>query len=177
MIRVRTVGPAVLAASACLATLTVPAAAQPLPPPVAIAIGETLTGTLDKTDLLLPDTSYYECFVLVGAPGVMATITMRSAVFDAFLLAVSSTAEHCDNADAEGLVQDDDGGGGLNGTDAQLVLTFDANGRFLIAANSYGAGATGEYTLTVEGNVGATAPPKVPPPPPDLPAAPPPPGK
>lgn len=69
------------------------------------------------------------------------------------------------------MVYDDDGGGGPNGTDSQITVTFDANGRVLVGANSFGAGAIGEYTLTVEAVAAGAG--IVPPKGPDAPVAPP----
>jgi hypothetical protein len=116
--------------------------------PIEIAPGETITGNLDAQDPLLADGSHYECYVVTGAPGSSVMVTMRSTVFDTYLLALPTDVAGCGDVPAEGaFVQDDDGGGG---TDAQLTLTFDGTGRFLIAANSYEAGATGTYTLTLD---------------------------
>ena len=151
------------------ALLMVSAAAQLAP--IEIAPGETVTGALDAKDFQFNDGSFYECYAITGAPGTSIMLTMRSTAFDTLLLAVSSGLSLCRDLPGDDAPEaDDDGGGGPNGTDSQLTLTFDANGRFLIAANSFQAGGTGEYTLTVETVAGgATVPPKGP----GAPAAPP----
>ena len=146
-----------------IALLATTAAAQLAP--IEIAPGETITGTLDGKDPLFPDDTFYECYVLFGTPGTSALLTMRSAAFDTFLVAIATNLDHCQNltdADAAAMLFDDDGGGGPNGTDSQLTVTFDATGRILVAANSFEARATGEYTLTVEGIAGGFVPPKGP---------------
>ena len=158
-------GTVALAGPLVIALLATTAVAQLAP--IEIAPGETITGALDGKDLRFPDDSFYECYVVFGTPGSSVLLTMRSAAFDTFLVAFPTNLEHCQNftdADAAGLVYDDDGGGGPGGTDSQITVTFDATGRILVGANSFGAGAIGEYTLTVEAVAGGggIVPPKGP---------------
>jgi hypothetical protein len=145
----RPIGTFALLVPLTTALLVTGAAAQLAPIP--IAPGETVNGVLYGKDATLNDGSFYECYALTGTPGSSVLLTLRSTEFDTYLLLISSSLPHCADVpdDAIGL-EDDDGGGGPNGTDSQLTLTFDANGRFLIAATSYAAGMTGAYTLTAE---------------------------
>jgi hypothetical protein len=117
-------------------------ALPPAPAPQAIRVGQTVNGTLSATDPVADDDSHYDAFAIQGTAGERLRITMRSSAFDAFLAFGQGTAAAFETIDTN------DDGPGMN-TDAQLDVTLPSSGRFVIRANSLGAGQTGAYTLTV----------------------------
>lgn len=102
-----------------------------------IRAGQTVSGTLAASDLVLGDGSFYDLYTYEGRSGEQIVVTMRSSAFDAFLGG---------GADAEGGDSDDDSGGG---TDAMMTATVGPTGRYVIRANSLEAAQTGAYTLEV----------------------------
>lgn len=126
-----------LAAALLLTVYTLPASAQAVP----IQAGQTITGSLQAGDGELTDDSYFDLYEYQGRPGEGLVVTLRSSDFDAFL-----QGGPAEGADMDAVDQDDDGAGG---TDAQLNVTIGSTGVYRIRANSYGAGQTGSYTLTV----------------------------
>jgi hypothetical protein len=108
---------------------------------------ESVQGSLATSDQTLPDGSYYDRYTINARSGERLTITLESGDFDAFLLLFKQGASA-----AEKLADDDDGAGGTN---AQIAYDLTSDGTYIILANSYGAGATGNYTLRV--SRGATA--------------------
>ena len=116
---------------------------------VTLTAGQTVTGTLARTDPMLSDSSYFDQYVYRGRPGDRLQITMRSGEFDAYLrwgLLSGSTFQ----AEAS----DDDGAGG---TDAQVTVTVGGTGVYVVQANAFEAGKTGSYTLTVQPLAAAAA--------------------
>jgi hypothetical protein len=116
------------------------------PPPVctAIAIGQTITGSLAATDPQSPyrPGRHANCFTLTAAGGDSAIISMNSPAIDAFLYLISPANEV--------LTSDDDSGGGTNARIPSLgSFVFPAAGIYTIEATSYAAGETGGYTLAV----------------------------
>ena len=107
----------------------------------AIRPGETLRGTLNGSDAVLDDGSFYDCFTLRARPGERLEVTLRSADFDAYL-AVLEGRSCAAGASGE---SDDDGAGG---TDSRVGITL-GDGAYSIRANSLGEGETGAYTLSV----------------------------
>lgn len=69
------------------------------------------------------------------------TIDLRSADFDAYL--------RLEDPSGKQIAENDDGGGGVKGTDAQIVFKAERNGEYTIAATSYNGTGKGKYTLTV----------------------------
>ena len=127
----------ILFAAAVLAAAAVPAAAQgPL------AYGQTARGELGADDPQADDGSYYDVWTFTGRAGQRVSITMRSDDFDAYL-AVGRDAVEC----GDDCHTDDDGAGG---TDAAVIFTLPASGRYEIRANSLLEGETGAYTLTLQ---------------------------
>lgn len=127
----------ILLAAAALAAAAAPAAAQG-----PIAYGQTVRGELGPDDPQIDDGSWYDVWTFTGRAGQRVSITMRSDDFDAFL-AVGPDAVEC-NGDCH---TDDDGAGG---TDASVVFTLPASGRYEVRANSLLEGEAGAYTLTLQ---------------------------
>jgi hypothetical protein len=122
-------------------TYTLSVEARPAPSPVPIRVGETLQGTLSEDDPVEEDGSFYDLYLVSGAPGERIVIDMRSTAFDAYL-----TGGRLVDGAVEPLHRNDDGGAG---TDARLEVALDADGRYAVVANSFSSGMTGAYTLSV----------------------------
>lgn len=105
-----------------------------------VQAGQPAQSRLDATDLMLPDSSHFEAWYYQGRGGERITVTLRSGDFDAFV--------NLGRQGASAVIGSDDDSGG--GTDAQLTLTLEDDGVFVIIANSLGAGETGAFTLSVE---------------------------
>lgn len=112
-----------------------------------IGLGQTVTGRLDETDPVRSDDTLYEVYVYPGQVGEQVLVTMRSGDFDTYLRTGRLVGDRFE-PDAN----DDDSGGG---TDAQVLATVGGSGSLAILANSYAAGATGQFSLTVESLAGA----------------------
>lgn len=106
-----------------------------------IVPGETRNGTLESGDCwLTSDTSYVDLWRMELTQQASLQIDMRSTELNAYLTLtdVGFTTEYG---------QDDDSGGGTNGTDARLTVTLDA-GDYYIWANTY-PDQSGAYELSV----------------------------
>jgi hypothetical protein len=107
-----------------------------------LTLGSTVQGQLRASDPKLPDDSHYHQYVYRGRPGERVLVTMRSTDFDTYLLGGTLAG-----GEFQYEQHDDDSGGG---TDAQLVATVGPSGVYAVQANSYGAGMTGRYAITVQ---------------------------
>ncbi len=107
-----------------------------------VAPGSTSSGTLSGSSQMLADSSFYEHVVYTGSPGDQIRITLTSSDFDAYL-----GWGPIDEDGFAGEAFDDDGAGGTN---SQLEVTVDGTGLFAMQINTYSAGETGNYTLSVE---------------------------
>lgn len=106
-----------------------------------LTLGGSIAGRLTFGDCeLSTDGSFLDVYALSVAAGDSVSITVRSTSFNAYLLFADE--------DEVLVFEDDDSGGGPNGTDAELILTFEISGTFLVAANSSQAGEIGPYTVT-----------------------------
>jgi hypothetical protein len=129
-----------LAALCTLAVLAPCAAAQN---PVAIQkdleVGETVRSRLTSDISVHEDGSYYNLYVIRGAPRQQVVVEMRSRDFDAYLRGGTLVyGEFIQRA------SDDDGG---SGTDACLPVTLGADGTYVVLATTYEPAETGEYTI------------------------------
>jgi hypothetical protein len=113
-----------------------------------IRAGDVASGRLQASDPRLSDNSHYHSYRISGGAGEKFLITLTSDDFDAYLRWGRESG-----GSFESLDYDDDSAGGTN---ARLEVTLTTAGTYTIQANSYGADATGAYTLSVEG-VGAGA--------------------
>lgn len=136
-----------MTAFACLVVLGIPswrAAAVPSPEPgaggeIVLTPGASVEGELTPDDARLDDGTYYDLYYLEGYQGETVYLRLTSPDFDAYLML----------GDDQGrlLATDDDSGGG---TDALLVYTLPADGRYQVVVNSFFEGEEGRYTLTRE---------------------------
>jgi CHAT domain-containing protein/tetratricopeptide (TPR) repeat protein len=96
-------------------------------------------GDLSPEDAVLEDGSFYDLHPFQGQAGQAIAITLQSAEFDTYLIMV--------NDQGEAIAQNDD----ISSTNynSALTLILPADGEYGIVVNSYAAGSTGRYTLTV----------------------------
>jgi CHAT domain-containing protein/Flp pilus assembly protein TadD len=99
----------------------------------------TIVGVLDENSEVLDDGSFFNVHPFEGLAGQIVVIDLVSNDFDASLLLRSP--------DDVLIALDDDGGGGIN---ARITLTLPTAGTYSILANSFAAGETGNYQLTVQ---------------------------
>ncbi len=97
--------------------------------------GRTLLGNLD-----FPGDADY--FLLTLREGERVEVAASSALADAFLLIDYQSATD------EQIIVDDDSGGGLFGTDAQVVYEASHTGSYFVVVQDYDGLAPGGYTLT-----------------------------
>jgi serine protease Do len=101
--------------------------------------GPEILGNLDNKDNILPvDNSFYDIYAFEGTAGQQVTIEMTSDEIDSYLILL--------NADGSELAQDDDSGGDKN---AKITITLPTDGTYTFLANSYEAGQSGNYQLTL----------------------------
>ncbi|NEO86800.1 MAG: CHAT domain-containing protein [Spirulina sp. SIO3F2] len=95
--------------------------------------------TTEESYFLDQDGSYYNIHWFEGKAGEQVVITLESEAFDAYLIVVDE--------EYNSIAEDDNSGGG---TDAQLVVTWPADGTYTILANTARGGETGAYRLSWE---------------------------
>jgi len=138
-------------AAACALLCASAAAAQPPQRPRAIAVGETVTGSLDAADPKHDD-HYYEAYSLRLREGESVQVDLVSEPFDAYLDVIAP------GQSAEPLKSNDDGvPGSLN---ARLRFTAPAAGDYVLRAQGLNNG-TGAYTLAVKTRIVLPPPPPV----------------
>jgi pre-peptidase/trypsin-like peptidase/all-beta uncharacterized protein len=108
-----------------------------------ISLGQTINGTLSTSDCPLDDGSFYDVYSFSATAGTQVSISMQSSAFDTFLF--------LNNPDGSNLTTDDDGGGGTNSRipPGSGFITLPTTGTYTIWANSFDAGATGAYSVTL----------------------------
>lgn len=121
----------------------------PAPGGRTLRAGQTVNGSLGPSDPRLGDDSYYHQYLYEGRAGEQLLVTMTSGEFDAYL-----RWGRMDGGRYEHLGFDDDGAGGTN---ARLEVTLDRDGTYAFQANSYSAGMTGAYTISVRSAQGGDA--------------------
>lgn len=116
-----------------------------------IAVGQSRTGALARTDPMLADSSYYDTYSYQGRQGERLRVAMTSGAFDTYL----SIGQVVDGRYRE-VANNDDG----DGTNSVLDVTLPAAGTYQIRANSFLKGQTGAYTLAVATGSGAAPQPR-----------------
>lgn len=106
--------------------------------PLAAALLD-VTGTLDASDLVLPDGSFYDEHPFAGEAGQELTITLESDVFDTYLWLLDAD----DNVVAD---NDDADDSTLN---SAFTVTLPADGTYRAIANSLEGNQLGTYRLTI----------------------------
>jgi len=100
--------------------------------------GQIITGTLKNGDNTLPNNSYYHAYAFEGRAGQQITIEMESEKIDPSLFLLFATAEK--------FVEQNDDISPEN-FNAKLVATLPADGVYIVFANAFSPGETGDYTL------------------------------
>lgn len=114
-----------------------------------IAVGQTRSGSLSKSDPSLDDGTHFDLWALSVSSETDVDVRLSSSDFDTFMMLGAGKPGNIGQI----LAEDDDGGGGTN---SRLAGTLEP-GAYVIVVNSYGAGATGSYQLAVNGEGGAGA--------------------
>jgi hypothetical protein len=107
-----------------------------------LAPGTEHIGELADYHPQMNDGTHADCFQLRPQPGMEYTLTLRSEVFDSFLLVGVGT---CDDV----LIQFENDDFEEEGLDAQLVFAAEYD-LYSVYVNTYNPGSTGAYTLSVE---------------------------
>lgn len=105
----------------------------------AISIGQTVNGTLSTSDCRSPargPTYYADRYSFNGTAQQQLVITQSSSAFDSYL--------YLRGPNGEVIVQNDDGGGGLN---SQIQIGLPSTGTYVLEVTSYGENSTGAYSL------------------------------
>jgi len=105
-----------------------------------IASGQSVAGTLARTDQMLGDSSFFDTYTYQGRQGERVRIAMTSGDFDTYL----SIGQVTDGRYAE-VEKNDDG----DGTNSVIDVVLPRTGTYQIRANSYLKHQTGGYTLNV----------------------------
>ena len=113
-----------------------------------VQVGETLSGTLQPSDVRLENGAFVDSYRLTGRAGEVVTITVRSGEFDAFVVVGDP------ERDRTPLGYDDDSGGGY---DAQVTVRLPRDGAYSIGIAAAGQKPTGRYTLSVVPRAGTAA--------------------
>ena len=98
----------------------------------------TIMGVLDENSQVWDDGRSFNVHPFEGRAGQIVVIDLISDEFDAYLLLL--------NSDNVLIAWDDDD----SGTNARITLTLPTSGTYSILANSFAAGETGNYQLTVQ---------------------------
>ena len=102
-----------------------------------VALGRTLTGSLDKGDETLSSGEYLERYRFAGRRGQPVTIDYSSDDFDTYLILRTPSGEQQDV---------DDTGDSLN---SRFERVLEEDGDYTIVATSYTPGATGAFQLAL----------------------------
>ena len=116
-----------------------------------ISVGQTVNGSLAATDCKsrVRGLSFFaDRYSFSGTAGQQIAISMSSATVDTYLYLLSP--------DKSVAAQNDDGGGGPNGTNSRIPATsgffiLPSTGTFVIEATSFDPNVSGNYTLTLVG--------------------------
>lgn len=139
-----------IALAAALAAIMSPAAMAQTP----LSLDGAVQGELTRESERVTTNDYFlDSYTVSGTAGDRIAIAMRSDDFDT-LIEIGQMYED----EFQQMFTDDDGGDGLN---SRLVFTFPESGTFTVRARTFGADATGNYTIEVS----ELAPPPPPPPP------------
>jgi hypothetical protein len=127
--------------------LMMPAAAQPpldatMYSGAHLTLGELLSGELLTSHPQMSDGSHADCFQLDTEPGKEYSVTLRSSVFDSYLMLGAGPC-----ADVMLELESDD----FEDTSLDARITFTAvQSLYSIFVNSYDPGFTGAYSLLAE---------------------------
>lgn len=137
-----------------LAVLDGTGAATPAPPAVRpserasadgrIAIGQTVSGSLDAGDDTLESGEYVDHFRFTGRRGQRVAVELTSSAFDAYTILTTPGGDQQDNDDAR------------DGThDSRLDTVLAEDGEYEVMVTSYAPGETGSYRFSVSPSQGS----------------------
>jgi hypothetical protein len=114
------------------------------PPPVPVTTqniryGQTVNGELATSDPQMDDDSHFDLWKFTGRQGEKIVVTMRSGAFDTYL-----ALGRMEQGEFSQIESNDDGGGG---TDSKIEFTLEADGEYVIRANSLFEKGLGAYSL------------------------------
>jgi len=112
-----------------------------------IALGDSRTGQLESTDLLLEGRGFSDVYAFEGVAGQNVAIDLRSSDFDTFLVLTMPDGRKIENDDFEDSL-----------SRSRIEVPIREAGRYRIQVSSYDADVTGAYTLRLENASGASAP-------------------
>ena len=113
------------------------------PEPIALD-GSPVQGQLDGTSNVLPDGSYFNPYIFEGTAGQTVEIEMVSGELDAYLILLFPERE-------DFFIQDDDSAGNFN---AYLRTELPFTGSYIVLANAYARGESGNYQIRVSSSDG-----------------------
>lgn len=118
--------------------------------PATIGFGQTINGTLQNADCL-KNSRYYDAYAFNGAAGQRIYITLNSTQFDTYLYLYRGS-----NISVNPWNWNDDDSGNSRNSRIPMnsgYITLPSAGTYTILASSYLAGATGNYTLSLNSGV------------------------
>jgi hypothetical protein len=121
----------------------------PEPRPTRLRMNSIMRGQLVEGEVLNQNMQIYDVYSINVREGQEVRITMRASdaeeYFDPFLEVGVNTPLGFASA-----AMDDDGGGGINGLDAQVEFTAQSSGTLIIRATGLQPMTGGSYTISVE---------------------------
>jgi hypothetical protein len=101
-----------------------------------LALNTQVQGRLDNNSSILPaDNSFYNAYIFEGRSGQEVVIAMQSSEFNPYLILLTPN----------GTPLAQDGNSGV--PSSRLAVTLPDSGTYIILANSYAPGETGDYRL------------------------------
>lgn len=104
----------------------------------ALAVGETVAGSLAAGDETLDSGEYVDTWRFTGRRGQRVSVELTSSAFDAYTMLRTPSGEQFDNDDGE------------DGTDSRQQLVLPEDGEYEVLVTSYRPGETGTYRFSVE---------------------------
>jgi len=111
------------------------------PEPIALN-GIPVEGRLDNSSNVLPDGSYFNPYIFEGQAGQTVEIEMLSRDVDPYLILLSPEQD-------DFFIEDDDSAGNYN---ARLRAQLPYTGSYIVLANAFARGESGDYQLRISSN-------------------------
>ena len=108
-----------------------------------IAIGDTVSGTLQNGDVQLESGEYVDTFTFSAERGQRVAAELTSSAFDAYIILTTPSGEQIDNDDGE------------DGTNSRLDQVLAEDGEYQVMVTSYSPGETGSYRFSVTPSQGS----------------------
>jgi hypothetical protein len=116
---------------------------------LSLAIDSIIEGEIAETDAVdEDDETYYDLYSIEAEKGRRLEFLLRSEDFDAYLSYGHQRGDQF--VEVKG---NDDGGGGINGTDSRVRVMVEEDGVFHLRARALGGNGMGRYTLEVRERV------------------------